>query len=292
MSFSIESTICDKNERRSYNEIADLFVTKLLNMKHVSAITKLKCKFYELLLFTVHNSEIYLSSENNEYYITNNQKTFKSLLPATSIFHCNICKVEGRILQKTDFECDNIFFYFLRNILKKKKSSDGKYYCDVDCPDLFDLIISKLEMLDFKYDEYIKMEQELEELKKEKDTWSEKKKKNEEKIKNTKDSLNKTCKIDCTLQENHEQIANEIQNLTRENIEIYDKITRYNQLISTIVDDNVRKVRNIKIFLDAVPKHQDLKQITPSAPELSLYHTQQLTQQFAQTGQQPNIVYE
>ena len=246
MSFStesIQSTICDNDKIKSYHEIANLFVETLLNMKSISSITNLNCEFHELMLFPlVTQSEL---TYHNKYYILNDAKYFRSFRTAKPVIHC---ESNENFCIPNIFNVDEKYFYFLRNVINQKKSNDGKYYCNIKCEDLFDLIANKLESLNYKYDDYVKMEKELKELENEMNDLITKQKCLKEKYKDLNKSMNSAQSICTDYDENIKminQIADEILN-------IENKKNKYNCFKKIIVPENIRRALNIKIFLNAI----------------------------------------
>lgn len=262
---STQPTI-NSTEYEIYDQISNLFIDSLLSMNHVSPSVHLNGYFFELILFTHPESHIYLSSENNEYYILNTRKKFKSVLTATTVFYCDIYKKKGRKLDSMSFVCNEKYFYFLRNTLGKKKTEDGKYYCDVKCLDLFSHIVNKLEILDFKYNDYIRMEEEFKTLNEKINDIPQQQRDIEEKIISLKLLINKT---DVVSEENNRTNLDKLNELSKDLIEIKDVIARHKELKNKIVPDNIRKVKNIKSFIDSFSKikqSQLLIVVSPSAP--------------------------
>lgn len=263
---STQQLIANSTEYESYDQISNLFIDSLLSMNHVSSNIHLNGEFFELILFTHPESNIFLSSENNEYYIINTRKNFKSVLTATTIFCCDIYKQKGRKLDSVNFVCDEKYFYFLRNTLGQQKTEEGKYYCNVKCLDLFNHIANKLEMLDFKYNDYIKMEEEFKILNEKINDIPQQQKDIEEKIIGLKSLINK---IDVVSSENNQVNLDKLNELSKELIEIKDIIVRHKELKNKIIPNNIRKVKNIKSFIDAFSKIKQShisNEIIPSAP--------------------------
>lgn len=243
-----------------YNEIADLFVDSLLKMKHVSPYTKLNNKFHELLLFT-HKEANYTAMPNNRFYMKNNRIQFRTLFPEQTKFYCDIYVRPSTKIHTIEFECSNKWYKFLKEILKSPRSENGVYYCDLLCPELFELIVGKLEVLSYKFEEYILMEQEYIALNFIIKDLPKRKKDLEDIVKSLKQQIDKT---EMVYNDTHEKDLIEIQNITLQIITIHDQMVRYDELKQIIVSENIIKVRNIKAFIDAVKKTDDYAQIINS----------------------------
>ena len=248
----LEEQVC------KYNEIADMFIGSLLKMNHVSPCMKLNNKFHELILFTYKDSN-FTTLPNNRFYMKNDRKSFKTLFPELSTFYCDVYMRPSTKLHTIEIKCDNKWYKFLKEILKAPRSDDGKYCCDILCPELFELIVGKLESLNYKLDEYVKMEQEYRELNTIVAELPNKKKEIDSKLKTLRDQIDKTDEFTLQL------------------ITIQDTMERHQELRTTIVSDNIKKVRNIKAFIDAVKKTDDYariidsKTIIASAPPQTIF---------------------
>ncbi len=261
----------------NYEQIANLFIDSLLKMSHVSSCVKLDNSFHELLLFTHKQSAVLLSSPNNEYYMKNERKQFRHFLPEVTSFYCDVYLHKGRKLETIKFDCDNKWYKFLKNVLKSERYDDGKYSCNIQCPELFELIVSKLEALGYNFEEYIQMENEYKQIEEKINELPIKRKEIEDELKILREAIDKT---DSVIHGDHDKNLEKIAELTKKLIEIKDVGIRHVELKQTVVSANIRKVRNIRTFVNAVKKTDayakimDTKAVIPSAPAyyLSLDH--------------------
>lgn len=244
-----------------YNQIADLFIESLLKITHVSPCIKLNNSFHELLLFTYPQANILSSSRNNIFYMKNNRKHLKQVLTEESVFYCDIYVNIGRKVETVEFKCDNKWYKFLKEVLKAPRNDDGKYYCNIQCPELFEIIVGKLEELDYDFNKYVEMEQEFKKLGETIDSLPQKRKNIETEIKNLTDAIQRTDSVIC---EDYDKKLDRINDLSLQLIEVKDIGLRYLELKSTIVSGNIKKVRNVKAFLSAVKKTEAYTQIVES----------------------------
>lgn len=263
---SLPTLIREEKKEDRYNNIADLFISELLRMKHVTATTSISNKFYELLLFTYENS-LFCVSPLNEFYMQNRRKYLKQVLSEDTVFCCDVYAHKDRHIDSYVIPRDNRWYKFLKSEFGPLRQENGKYDCNYKCPELFELIVRKLESLNFDEAQYIQMSEELQQLEQKTKTIDSDIENVKRQITEHKKKLNNTSTV---VNENHETIIRELTELTQKLLEYKDNKIRHYELKKTIVSENIIKVKNIKTFISCVKKSDDYNSLVqsrqPSAP--------------------------
>lgn len=239
-------------------EISNLFIEQLLEMKHVSTVSVLDNSYHQLLLFLDKDGYKYNSSDNEHYMM--NCAYFKKIMRENIYYCCDV--YNGDIfLNKYTKETNPKWYTYLKarfNPTLINLQGNTGYLSSHKCPDLFAKIILKLQNLEYMEDQYIRMTEELEELKPKMTTIEQDKKNIAEKINEIIKEINKTSEINSiTSRDLYAELNDETKNLKY----LQSCQIRHSELKSLIVDENIRKVKNIKIFIDAVKNTIEFKEI-------------------------------
>lgn len=248
-----------KNVNNLDDEITDFFIKQLLEMKHVSTVTKFDNLFHQLLLFLDKNGFMY-NSDVNEHYMMNCSQ-YKKIMPENILYCCDVYNGDT-FLSRYKNNCNKRWYLYLKNkfnpmpFVQDDKSTG--YFSSHKCPELFAQIVFKLEKMDYLENQYIAMTEELEELKPKMVT-IEKDKADVRKLLNTLiTEINKTSAIKPDTDRDLHKELNE----AGEKLKLLDCYqVRYDELRSLLVEDNIRKVKNIKIFINAVRNTNEFKEI-------------------------------
>lgn len=267
------------------DKIADMFINMLLEMKHVSTVTSLDNYYYQLLLFLDPDGFLY-NSDKNEHFMVNASK-LKQIMPET-IFYCCDILINGTIINKYKKICDPKWYAFLKKKFipsqhveqQNDKEKINGYSSNYKCSELFYLIVQKLEKLEYSEEYYVNMADEFDELKPKITTLTEDENKASKNIDKLRIQLNKT---DNVKNDAYKNTLIQLDEAGKQLLRLKMYKIRYDYLSKLLVSENIRKVRNIKIFIDAVKNTEDYKILNkriidnrnsvPSAPAMPIIST-------------------
>lgn len=248
-----------KNLNNMDEEIINFFIDELLEMKHVSTVSTLDNSFHQLQLFLDKDGYKYNSSDNEHYMM--NCAYFKKIM-RESIYYCCDVYSNDIFLHKYMKESNAKWYAYLKcrfnpSSINLSGGNTG-YIASHKCPELFAQIVFKLLNSEYMADQYIKMTEELEELKPKMTTIEQDKNNIIKEIDNIIKEINKTSEIKYDSERDlHAELTEANNNLKY----LQSCQIRYKELTSLIIDENIRKVKNIKIFIDAVKATQEFKEI-------------------------------
>jgi hypothetical protein len=235
---------------------ADFFIEQLLDMKHVSGMTKLDNYFYQLYLFLSPVGFLYNCNSTNHYIM--NISKYK-IINKKIAYCCDFVSNSLLISHYTEI-CDVKWYNFLKFFLCANSfDQNGKhigYDSKIKCVELFAVIVVKLEKLEYQNSAYSDMIKQFESLKNKIETINNDMTKISKKIIEIKAEIDKSCiesiEINVDL---HKQLHDET--VAYKNM-MFEK-NMYGYLKSVLTEENIRKVKNIKIFIDAVSKNEEFK---------------------------------
>lgn len=252
-----------KQINRNYILLANLFIKELLNMRHVSTCTSLDNYLHQLLIF-INPAAYILSQPNSTFYIENKSTLticVRQMLPEDCYFFSDFYSAQNKLIESRSYKCDKMWLKFLKTELNVTKINGNKYHCDVKCPELFELIISILDSLEYNFDEYVKMETELRALSEIIGSLPTEQNTITVKIHSLTKKINDTS---CVSNETIDEHLNELKKLTHRLSEITESTFRFKQLKTILIKENITKVKNIKIFKDLVKNTEDYQKIVAS----------------------------
>ena len=269
------------NADKDDEEIANLFIKQLLEMNHIATITKLDNYYYQLLLFLDKDGYLY-NDQENEHFMRNDRIALKKMLPEISSYGCAVY-VDGVSVSVHRNQCNTKWYLYLKKKfpVNQHYSNDNKidgYSSDHKCPELFELIVRKLEELEYSEESYIRMSDELKELDPKVTNIEKEKIETSRLISEARLNLDK---LDVVKNENQTKLLEDLENYGKKIKALVWMQQRHKLLKSLIIPDNIRKVKNIKMFTDAVKSTEEYKLVVKKREDAN-------THSHAQSGTAPS----